>query len=247
MVGDRKFEIDWTSVYTFHCRRLKRFVHDSVIFVGDSAHVISPFGARGGNGGIQDVDNLCWKLAAVLKGKAAETMLETYNTERIHGSDENILNSSRSTTFMTPKSPFERMLRQSVLELAKDHVFARRMVNSGRLSLPCSYETCGTVATDDGTLPAITAPGRPAVDAPLGNGWLMNELGHAFTLLSIGGDAKPLEGVRHINLPVTSEISDRYLGDAKQAHYLIRPDQHVAARWILFDAQTVRQAKATWY
>ena len=54
----------------FQCRRLERFVHGRVIFVGDSAHIVSPFGARGGNGGIQDVDNLGWKLAAVLKAGA---------------------------------------------------------------------------------------------------------------------------------------------------------------------------------
>ena len=69
VLGERTpFEIEWISVYTFQCRRLERFVHGRVIFVGDSAHVVSPFGARGGNGGIQDVDNLVWKLALVLQG-----------------------------------------------------------------------------------------------------------------------------------------------------------------------------------
>ena len=71
MLGERTpFELEWVSVYTFQCRRLERFVHGRVIFVGDSAHVVSPFGARGGNGGIQDADNLAWKLALVLKGEA---------------------------------------------------------------------------------------------------------------------------------------------------------------------------------
>ena len=70
VLGRSDFEIDWVSVYAFQCRRLERFVHDRVIFAGDSAHVVSPFGARGGNGGIQDVDNLGWKLAAVLNGQA---------------------------------------------------------------------------------------------------------------------------------------------------------------------------------
>jgi 2-polyprenyl-6-methoxyphenol hydroxylase-like FAD-dependent oxidoreductase len=71
VVGDRPFRLDWTSIYTFQCRRLARFVHGPVIFLGDSAHVVSPFGARGGNGGIQDADNLAWKLAAILDGSAA--------------------------------------------------------------------------------------------------------------------------------------------------------------------------------
>ncbi|HEY9347664.1 MAG TPA: FAD-dependent monooxygenase, partial [Inquilinus sp.] len=70
MVGDRPFELDWVSVYNFQCRRLQRFLHGRVIFLGDAAHVVSPFGARGGNGGIQDADNLAWKLALVLQGEA---------------------------------------------------------------------------------------------------------------------------------------------------------------------------------
>ena len=90
-----------------------------------------PFGARGGNSGIQDVDNLCWKLAAHLKGEAPLALVESYEAERIHGADENIKNSARSTTFMTPKSPMERMFRDETLDLAADHEFARRMVNSG--------------------------------------------------------------------------------------------------------------------
>ena len=69
MLGDaRPFELEWVSVYTFQCRRLDRFVHGRVIFVGDAAHQVSPFGARGANSGFQDTDNLCWKLARVLRG-----------------------------------------------------------------------------------------------------------------------------------------------------------------------------------
>lgn len=234
MLGDRKFEIDWTSVYTFHCRRLQRFVHGNIIFAGDSAHVISPFGARGGNGGIHDVDNLCWKLANVLCGKADSRLLETYNTERIHGGDENILNSSRTTTFMTPKSDFERMLRRSVLELAVEHPFARRMVNSGRLSLPCSYEACGTVSDDRTTLPAATAPGKPMLDAALGKEWLLNKSGNDFVLLTFNSGTK-FEGVKAIAIAesdISMDLRQRYLANSESAVYLIRPDQHVAARWI---------------
>jgi 3-(3-hydroxy-phenyl)propionate hydroxylase len=234
MVGDRPFEVDWTSVYTFHCRRLARFVHDRVVFVGDSAHVVSPFGARGGNGGIQDVDNLCWKLAAVINGKAPVRLLETYNTERIHGADENILNSSRTTTFMTPKSELERTLRKAVLDLARDMPFARRMVNSGRLSVPCGYETCGTVASDVTGLPAITMPGRAAADAPYANGFLLNSLGNRFHVLSLNAGNVDADGIKVLTLSggeITPGLKSRYLGEQAAAAYLFRPDQHVAARW----------------
>src|SRR3546814_4649027 len=82
---------------------MQRFRHGPVFFVGDSAHVMSPFGARGGNGGIQDADNLCWKLAMVLDGAAPAGLLDSYDDERIPAADENLLNSTRSTDFMTPK------------------------------------------------------------------------------------------------------------------------------------------------
>jgi 3-(3-hydroxy-phenyl)propionate hydroxylase len=246
MIGDRKFEIDWTSVYTFHCRRLQRFVHDRVVFVGDSAHVISPFGARGGNGGIHDVDNLCWKLAAIITGKADQRLLDVYNTERVHGGDENIMNSARTTTFMTPKSEFERMLRRSVLELAVDHPFARRMVNSGRLSLPASYQTCGTVYADNTKLPAATGPGRPMLDAPVADGWLLNKCGNDLILLCFN-TCVTHEGLNVIVIDadqISPDLQARYLGAETNAVYLIRPDQHVAARWTAPSVKEIENAVA---
>src|SRR6056297_2552959 len=175
IVGDKPFRIDWLSVYRFRCMMLDRFVHGRVIFVGDSAHVVSPFGARGGNGGIQDVDNLGWKLEAVLTGKADASLIETYHDERSHGSAENILNSTRATNFMTPKTPIEGLFRSETLRLAHDQPFARKLLNSSRLSLPCSLE--GFALQTPGT--AQIAPGSPVVDAPLsgpdGDTWLIDE------------------------------------------------------------------------
>jgi 3-(3-hydroxy-phenyl)propionate hydroxylase len=139
MLGDNvKLEIEWVSIYTFQCRRMEQFRHGRVIFAGDSAHQVSPFGARGANSGLQDTDNLVWKLKLVMTGRAPDTLLDSYDTERIHGADENILNSSRSTDFITPKSDVSRLFRDAVLDLSEHHAFARPLVNSGRLSLPCT-------------------------------------------------------------------------------------------------------------
>jgi hypothetical protein len=131
IVGDKPFRMDWLSVYRFRCMMLERFVHGRVIFVGDSAHVVSPFGARGGNGGIQDADNLGWKLAAVVQGEAPPALIDSYDAERRHGAEENILNSARATGFMTPKSPIEAMFRSETLRMAHDQPFARELINSG--------------------------------------------------------------------------------------------------------------------
>jgi 3-(3-hydroxy-phenyl)propionate hydroxylase len=100
MLGDLPFELEWVSIYRFNCRRLDRFVHGRVVFVGDSAHQVSPFGARGGNSGIQDAENLAWKLAAVLRGEAPATLIDSYDRERVQAADENIGHSTRSTDFI---------------------------------------------------------------------------------------------------------------------------------------------------
>ena len=137
MLGEeRAFALEWVSMYTFRCQRMQRFRHQRVFFVGDSAHQVSPFGARGANSGIQDADNLAWKLALVLRGAASPALLDSYDAERIPAADENILNSTRSTDFITPKSGVSRRFRDAVLQHAQTHPFARSLVNSGRLSLP---------------------------------------------------------------------------------------------------------------
>ncbi|MEO8651454.1 MAG: FAD-dependent oxidoreductase [Hyphomicrobiaceae bacterium] len=242
MVGDRAFEIDWVSVYTFQCRRLERFVHGRVIFAGDSAHIVSPFGARGGNGGIQDVDNLCWKLAAVLKGEAPSGLIESYNAERVHGADENVLNSARATSFMTPKSRMERLFRDEVLALAGTHPFARQLVNSGRLSRPCSLAGFPLGTADAVDIGGAMTPGAPCLDAPIRDaegrdGWLLDHLGGAFVALGFGDLPPTPRGVRRVIVSADGDIDDlqglvatRY-GGAPGVVYLIRPDQHVAARF----------------
>ncbi|MEO0361724.1 MAG: FAD-dependent oxidoreductase [Pseudomonadota bacterium] len=236
VVEGRPFRLDWVSVYTFQCRRLARFVHDQVIFVGDSAHVVSPFGARGGNGGVQDVDNLGWKLAAVVAGRAEPELLESYDRERVWGADENIRNSARATRFMSPDEGVERLFRDSVLKLAAEAPFARGLVNSGRLSTPCAYPSA---APDDAALPAGSAPGRPCPDAPTGEGWLLNRLGDGFVALGLNTDPPELEGAASLRIDAEGALAARYLGDASAAIYLIRPDQHVAARWTRFDPEAV--------
>ncbi len=239
VVGHSDFKLDWVSVYTFQCRRLGRFVHDRVIFVGDSAHIVSPFGARGGNGGLQDVDNLGWKLAAVLESRANSALLETYNDERIHGADENILNSARATKFMTPADGVERLFRDQVLALAGKARFARGWVNSGRLSVPCVYPL---KAPDDPALPRAARPGAVAPDAPQRSDWLLTQLGRRPVVLALGCDVAPVRGAEILHPDVNDWVRRRYMGEAAKAVYVIRPDQVVAARWPYVDGKAVQAA-----
>lgn len=250
MLGeDVVFEKEWYSVYTFQCRRMERFVHGPVIFVGDSAHLVSPFGARGANGGLSDAENIAWKLDLVLKGKAGRALLESYNYERVIGADENILNSSRSTDFITPKNKASFAFRDAVLELAGEYDFARPFINSGRLSTPTPYHSSPLSTPDRDKWANGPAPGFPCVDAPLsgagGNGWLLNALGDEFKVLHFGDNA-PESIFEPIIVSTTGLAAERY-DAASGATYLIRPDQVVAGRWKTASTQDIEAAyqKAT--
>lgn len=254
MLGpDVEYELDWCSIYTFQCRRMERFRHGPVLFAGDSAHQVSPFGARGANSGIQDADNLAWKLAMVINGLAPAALLDTYDQERVHGADENIAHSTRATDFITPKSAISKLFRNAVLALAETVPFARTIVNSGRLSVPCAYDgsmlNSPDIGADIARLPQRTRPGSPCPDAPVGSDWLLRLIGGDFTLLAIDADM-PADFAAHgvapkqlrLSAKENAALAERYLGEATGAIYLIRPDQHVAARFTHFDQAALAAA-----
>jgi 3-(3-hydroxy-phenyl)propionate hydroxylase len=259
MLGETvEFSFEWISLYRFHSRRLKRFRHDRVLFAGDAAHQMSPFGARGGNSGIQDIDNLIWKLDLVLRGRAPEALLDSYDWERVAAADENLLNTTRSTDFIAPKSAISRAFRDGVLALAATEPLARRLVNSGRLSVASCYDQSPLNGPDGflaGECPA-TRPGAAAVDAPLGDAWLLDALGSGFVGVGFcredasarafersGGGMDPSLPSSH--LLVTDPIAcARYGAERAPAYYLFRPDQHVAARWRKFAAADLPGAVA---
>ncbi len=260
------FELEWVSVYTFQCRRMNNFRHGRVLFVGDSAHQVSPFGARGANSGVQDADNLLWKLKLVIDGVAPASLLDSYSAERIAAADENLLNSSRSTDFMTPKSRTARVLRDAVLSLADEVPAGRALVNSGRLSVPTWLHDSPLNTPDSEPFDGWMMPGAPMDDAPLrgpqGDAWLLDAVSRTgFVLLHFGrADDVTRRAVADLKLslvvlmdaaePAPDALHDaqglaarRY--DARPGTcYLIRPDQHVAARWRRFNDSAVRAALA---
>lgn len=198
MLGDdREFELEWVSVYTFQCRRMKSFRSGRVLFAGDAAHQVSPFGARGANSGIQDTDNLVWKLKLVMDGKAPASLLDTYSDERTFAADENIMNSTRSTDFITPKSRVSKTFRNAVLGLAEHYAFARGLVNSGRLSVPSFYTESSLNTPDSDEFAGVMVPGAPMDDAPIetagGTPWLLGVLGDRFQVLHYVEDASALD------------------------------------------------------
>ncbi|MBL6453788.1 FAD-dependent oxidoreductase [Belnapia sp. T6] len=261
MLGPKvSFELEWVSVYSFRCRRIERFRHGRTIFLGDAAHQVSPFGARGGNGGVQDADNLAWKLAAVLRG-ATPALLDSYDRERVPAAEENILNSTRSTDFITPKTAACHAWRDAVLELSAAHGFARPLVNSGRLSRPAVLADSPLSTPDAEAWGGGLPPGAPAVDAPMLRAgqpdWLLRHLGREPVLLAFAGPGVPAAeapaGLRRVVVAADERVGTLWdhsglaaarwgarPGDA----VLLRPDQHVAARFHAPSPAAIAAARA---
>ena len=253
MLGKQEFSLEWISIYRFNCRRLERFVHGRVMFIGDAAHQVSPFGARGANSGIQDAENLAWKLAAVLKGEADLSLIDSYERERIQAADENIGHSTRSTDFIAPHTPAERHLRNAVLTLAPRADFARRMINSGRLSVATVYDT-PLSTPDESSFAGSARLGAPVPDAPVRTrdgaaGHLLENIGGEFTLVYVKDGAAPQapEGIRLLcigeDLVDTDGAIAQRFDTSPGAAYLLRPDQHLCARWRSFDRAKVEAAR----
>ena len=274
MLGDEiEPDLEWISVYRFQSRCIRNFVHGRVIFTGDAAHQVSPFGARGANSGIQDAENLAWKLQLVLKELAPESLLDSYNAERTYAAEENIRHSTQSTDFIAPKGVVSLAYRNAVLSLAKQYKFARPLINSGRLSTPTIHRESMLNTADVDSWSGKLMPGAPAADAPLqspeGESWLLSQLKGEFTLLYFTEDAvpelveaelrslsqnlvpvKPLliglkpesQGVSVFDLQGLAAL--RY--DARNGTtYLLRPDQHICARWKTFSLDEIRSALNT--
>src|SRR5688572_9461895 len=140
LVGpDARFELIWVGPWRFKKRLLQRLLHGRIAFAGDAAHEHSPFGARGGNSAIQDANNLAWKLALVLQGKAHPDLLHTYHAERHYAARDNTENATRSAIFIGPESEGQRLFRNAILDLAQRHEWARAWVNVGRLTVATAY------------------------------------------------------------------------------------------------------------
>ncbi len=128
----------WITIYKANALTLERYQKNRILFAGDAAHLVPIFGVRGANSGIDDADNLSWKLALVVKGLASEQLLESYSDERVAAAHENLSYGTKSTEFMAPPSFAFALMRQAVLSLAVKHAGVRSLINP-RQSSAISY------------------------------------------------------------------------------------------------------------
>ena len=226
---DVEFEFVWIGPYQYRDHLLEQFRVGRALFIGDSAHVVSPFGARGGNNGIQDAANLGWKLALVLNGEAGEVLLDSYHAERHAAAAENLKVTSRTTRFLAPRSAAEHRLRRAVVALARTHEFARKLANTGRMAQANDYPSSHCAPSGARSLQNVAFEGTS----------VMRELAEGTRLLGLwfGAGAAELASVEDLEKrwPVRFR---RVEADGALAHHLhaetgtlvlVRPDAYIAA------------------
>jgi 3-(3-hydroxy-phenyl)propionate hydroxylase len=224
MIGERTpWRLHWRSLYRAHCLTLDSYRHGRIVLAGDAAHLVPIFGVRGLNSGIEDAHNLGWKLAFAARA-TAPAFLDSYTEERRAATLENIAQATKSTWFMSPPTPMAKLFRDAVLSLAVDQPFIRPLINP-RQSAPFAYPTSSLSSrNDDGQGIAVGAPLPNRKTAA--NRHLHDDLHpRGFTLLL----GRPDEHLQRWAAAANVAIAD--LADDNSAAYLVRPDEHIAARF----------------
>jgi len=229
---------------------------------------------RGANTAFQDAQSLGWQLAYVLKGLAGPALLANHSAERVGAAREIIDEAGKSTRFMAPPSRGFRLLRDAVLSLSLTQEFVRPLYHwrtsrpheYARSRLNCSSD-------DNARFDAGPAHGAPPTNIRLGDDdFLLDHLGGGFDLLYfteaerlpaplVGavaqarergvplrvvavGPGRPVAGC-DLTLPDEhGHFRTRYGVPASGGAYLLRPDQHVCARWLALDAPRLEAALA---
>ena len=223
VLGDAPYEVEWWSTYGFHQRVVDRFGVGRTFLAGDAAHAFPPYGARGMNSGIQDADNLAWKLGQVLSGHAREGLLDTYHEERHAAAIENLGVTEATIRFMVPPNRRLRLRRNVLLGLAtlpNRHVatWARTKIDSGKMAQPFTYTSSGAIdrSIDHPLLGALAPDG--VVETSSGESRLRQLLGNGFVLLYIGAIGAAVEKLIETTTQLTNgHVEGVIVGDGQIA------------------------------
>lgn len=275
MVGiTASWDLDWCSVYSARAMTLQNYIHKRIAFAGDSAHLLPIFGVRGANTGWQDGQNLAWKLAAQIRGWGGEELLDSYSRERVTSAWEIIDEAGKSTRFMTPPTSGFRLLRDATLSLALSEPFVRPLLH-WRTSRPHHYVTSplNSFAEENSRSDKGVANGSPVLNVRLGDDdYLMDHMHASFYLFCFSEDGQVDDSlievknrIRKLGIPVeilsitpaaeaaagTIHIHDpdnrcaAVYATGQFSYYLVRPDQHVCARWRQVNAANLESAVNT--
>jgi 2-polyprenyl-6-methoxyphenol hydroxylase-like FAD-dependent oxidoreductase len=231
--------VNWFSTYHVHHRVADRFRRGRAFLLGDSAHIHSPVGGQGMNTGIADAVNLAWKLAAVLRGRAPATLLDSYEPERIAFARRLVGTTDRVFTAVTSPTRLARVIRLQIVPrlfpaLTRSASFRRfmfRTISQTAIhyrSSPLSVGRAGRVRGGD-RLPWVSGEqgaGTPGSDnfAPLASlDWQVH---------TYGGEPAPAlaEACRALGLALHAfpwSTAARRAGLRRAAVYLVRPDGYV--------------------
>ena len=225
--------VNWFSTYHVHHRVTDRFREGRVFLLGDAAHIHSPAGGQGMNTGIGDAINLAWKLAAVLRGRAQDSLLDSYEAERIVFARRLVATTDRVFTFATAEGRLADIVRTRITPLvlpgiltfgpAREYLF--RTVSQLTLNyrgMPLSVGSAGHVHGGD-RLPWLSVDGKDNHEPLSAMCWQVHVYGTA-------GDE--LAGwCRHRDVPLhvfAARPEHEASGLVRDALYLIRPDTYVA-------------------
>jgi 3-(3-hydroxy-phenyl)propionate hydroxylase len=243
--GPLPWKLVWTSIYRAGAMTLSGYRHGRVLFAGNAAHAMPIFGVRGLNSGIDDSDNLAWKLAAVIDGRGHDRLLDSYSSERVQAFEVNAESARRSTEFMSPPSRGFDLLREAALSLAGRHRDVAELINP-RQTAAVAYAGSPLCTPDADAWAGGPAPGEVLPEVPFEGGHVTQQVGPGFMLLLFGEPGFGVPGVRVVRVAdIGSELARAYDAPAGSA-YLVRPDGHVAARWkcVTSDAVTAALRRA---
>jgi len=266
------WEMDWCSVYSARTLTLPDYVHGNIIFTGDAAHLLPIFGVRGANTAFQDAQSLGWQLAFVIKGLAGHRLLANHSTERVGAAREIIDEAGKSTRFMTPPTHGFQLLRDAVLSLSLTQAFVRPLYHwRTSRPHEYTHSILNSQGDDNALFKAGPAHGAPPHNVRLGaDDFLLDHLGGGFDLLYFTeaaavpeplqkvvaearakgvplnliaiGAAQPVNGADRTLPDTDGHCRQRYGVPASGGAYLLRPDQHVCARWLTLDATRLQAA-----
>lgn len=273
VIGDVPYHIEWLSTYRFNQKVVEQFRLQNIFFAGDAAHSLPPYGSRGMNSGIQDADNLAWKLASVLQGKGTDALLDSYHAERYPAALENLRVTEATMRFMVPPTFIRRLHRRILFSLSVPFKSVRRLVDHGKMAEPFVYRNSSLIPKDVKN-PLI---GQYAPDGRIFLGKRKSRLrklfDHQFVCLFFGSQDEAGRFVGTVNqmeLPIPVKLVTAFpagheIGpmpanvtvatyddiltyqsfyDGRAAWYLVRPDGHIATRRNLDEASALKNILA---